>query len=61
MMTQVFIDELNLHTVKKHDTRNAGYIRACRCLFHKDLKELKDDFFKKFTLEKAAGGFVLNE
>jgi 8-oxo-dGTP pyrophosphatase MutT (NUDIX family) len=29
--------------------------------FHKDLKELKDAFFKKFTLVKAAGGFVLNE
>jgi 8-oxo-dGTP pyrophosphatase MutT (NUDIX family) len=29
--------------------------------FHKDFKELKDAFFKKFTLIKAAGGFVLNE
>ena len=29
--------------------------------FHPDLEELKDAFFKKFTLVKAAGGFVLNE
>ena len=29
--------------------------------FHKDLDELKNAFFKKFTLIKAAGGFVLNE
>ena len=57
----VFIDELNLHTVKSmiHEmekpTVHAGVF------FHPDLDELKQTFFKKFTLVKAAGGFVLNE
>ena len=57
----VFIDELNLHTVKSmiHEMQKTSVHAGV--FFHKDLKELKDAFFKKFTLVKAAGGFVLNE
>ena len=57
----VFIDELNLHTVKSmiHEMQDVSVHAGV--FFHKDLKELKDAFFKKFTLVKAAGGFVLNE
>ena len=57
----VFIDELNLHTVKSmiHEMQDPSVHAGV--FFHKDLKELKDAFFKKFTLIKAAGGFVLNE
>ena len=56
----VFIDELNLHTVKSmiHEMQETSVHAGV--FFHKDLKELKDAFFKKFTLVKAAGGFVLN-
>ena len=56
----VFIDELNLHTVKSmiHEMQDPSIHAGV--FFHKDLKELKDAFFKKFTLIKAAGGFVLN-
>ena len=57
----VFIDELNLHTVKSmiHEMQE-NEVHA-GVFFHKDLEELKAAFFKKFTLVKAAGGFVLNE
>jgi len=57
----VFIDELNLHTVKSmiHEMQETSVHAGV--FFHRDLKELKDAFFKKFTLIKAAGGFVLNE
>jgi len=57
----VFIDELNLHTVKSmiHEMQDPSIHAGV--FFHKDLEELKTIFFKKFTLVKAAGGFVLNE
>ena len=57
----VFIDELNLHTIKSmiHEMQEPSVHAGV--FFHKDLNELKDAFFKKFTLIKAAGGFVLNE
>ena len=57
----VFIDELNLHTVKSmiHEMQDSSVHAGV--FFHKDLNQLKDAFFKKFTLIKAAGGFVLNE
>ena len=57
----VFIDELNLHTVKSmiHEMQDPSVHAGV--FFHKDLDQLKDAFFKKFTLIKAAGGFVLNE
>ena len=57
----VFIDELNLHTIKSmiHEMQESSVHAGV--FFHKDLNQLKDAFFKKFTLVKAAGGFVLNE
>lgn len=57
----VFIDELNLHTVKSmiHEMQDASIHAGV--FFHHDLEELKTMFFKKFTPVKAAGGFVLNE
>jgi len=57
----VFIDELNLHTIKSmiHEMQDTSVHAGV--FFHKDLKELKNAFFKKFTLVRAAGGFVLNE
>jgi 8-oxo-dGTP pyrophosphatase MutT (NUDIX family) len=57
----IFIDELNLHTVKSmiHEMQEPSVHAGV--FFHKDLNQLKDAFFKKFTLIKAAGGFVLNE
>ncbi len=57
----VFIDELNLHTVKSmiHEMQlekvHAGVF------LHHDLEELKKTFFRKFTVIPAAGGLVLNE
>lgn len=57
----VFIDELNLHTVKSmiHEMQEPSIHAGV--FFHRDLEELKTMFFKKFTPVKAAGGFVLNE
>lgn len=57
----VFIDELNLHTVKSmiHEMQKTAVHAGV--FFHPDLDKLKQAFFKKFTLVKAAGGFVLNE
>ena len=57
----VFIDELNLHTVKSmiHEMQlekvHAGVF------LHHNLEELKKAFFRKFTVVPAAGGFVENE
>jgi 8-oxo-dGTP pyrophosphatase MutT (NUDIX family) len=57
----VFIDELNLHTVKSmiHEMQEPSVHAGV--FFHNDLQELKNAFFKKFTPIKAGGGFVLNE
>lgn len=57
----VFIDELNLHTVKSmiHEMEKPAVHAGV--FFHKDLEELKTMFFKKFTIVKAGGGFVQNE
>jgi 8-oxo-dGTP pyrophosphatase MutT (NUDIX family) len=57
----VFIDELNLHTVKSmiHEMQKPSLHAGV--FFHKDLEELKSSFFKKFTIVKAGGGFVQNE
>lgn len=57
----VFIDELNLHTIKSmiHEMQlpkvHAGIF------FHADLEELKKAFWKKFTVVLAAGGLVMND
>src|SRR6185503_14729282 len=57
----VFIDELNLHTVKSmiHEMQKPSVHAGV--FFHKNLEELKTTFFKKFTIVKAGGGFVQNE
>lgn len=57
----VFIDELNVHTIKSmiHEMQlekvHAGIFQ------HPDLGELRKAFFKKFTLIQAAGGLIRNE
>ncbi len=57
----VFIDELNLHTVKSmiHEMQEPSVHAGV--FFHSDLNELKTAFFKKFTLVLAGGGFVQND
>jgi 8-oxo-dGTP pyrophosphatase MutT (NUDIX family) len=57
----VFIDELNLHTIKSmiHEMEKPSIHAGV--FFHKDFNELKNAFFKKFTIIHAAGGFVLNK
>ena len=57
----VFIDELNLHTVKSmiHEMQKPAVHAGV--FFNKDLEDLKAAFFKKFTIVKAGGGFVQNE
>ena len=56
----VFIDELNLHTIKSmiHEMQESSVHAGV--FFHTDLEELRSAFFKKFTVVNAAGGFVLN-
>ena len=57
----IYIDELNLHTIKAmiHEMMlpkvHAGVF------FHPDLPGLQKAFFKKFTIVQAAGGLVKNE
>lgn len=57
----VFIDELDMHTVKtmlhemQQEKVHAGVF------LHPDLEELKKAFFKKFVMIQAAGGLVENE
>ena len=57
----VFIDELNLHTVKSmiHEMQEPSVHAGV--FFHSDLNELRTAFFKKFTLVQAGGGFVQND
>ena len=57
----VFIDELNspslnsmIHEMLQPQVKAGIY-------FNPDLEVLKKEFFKKFNLVKAAGGFILNE
>jgi ADP-ribose pyrophosphatase YjhB (NUDIX family) len=57
----VFIDELNAHTIKAmiHEMQQTKIHAGV--FFHPDLAQLQKDFFKKFTLIKAAGGLIKNE
>lgn len=57
----VFIDELDVHTIKTmiHEMQLAKIHAAV--FQHPDLEELKKAFFKKFTIIQAAGGLVRNE
>ncbi len=56
----VFIDELDPHTVKSmlHEMQQEKIHAGV--FLHPDLEALKHAFFKKFTLQKAAGGLVSN-
>jgi 8-oxo-dGTP pyrophosphatase MutT (NUDIX family) len=57
----IFIDELNSHTIKSmiHEMQNPAIHAGV--FYHKNLEELKKEFFKKFTFIQAAGGLVQNE
>ena len=56
----VYIDELNIHTIKTmiHEMEQAKVHAGI--FIHPDFEELKDAFWKKFTIIQAAGGFVQN-
>lgn len=56
----VYIDELNVHTIKTmiHEMEQAKVHAGI--FIHLDFEELKDAFWKKFTIIQAAGGFVQN-
>jgi len=57
----VFIDELNVHTVKSmiHEMQQEKVHAGI--FMHPDLEELKKAFFKKFSLLQAGGGLIRNE
>lgn len=57
----VFIDELNVHSVKAmiHEMQQPKVHAGI--FFHKNLDEAKKNFFSKFILIPAAGGVVKNE
>ena len=57
----IFIDELNLHTIKTmiHEMQLAKVHAGV--FLHPDFEELKKAFFKKFTEIIAGGGVVANE
>jgi 8-oxo-dGTP pyrophosphatase MutT (NUDIX family) len=56
----IFIDELDAHTVKTmiHEMQQA-HVHA-GVFYHRDLNELKQVAFKKFSVIRAAGGLVKN-
>ncbi|ANH81017.1 NUDIX hydrolase [Niabella ginsenosidivorans] len=57
----IFIDELDTHSVKAmlHELTLPGI--STGIFQHKDLKQLKKAFFRKFELIRAGGGLVTNE
>jgi len=57
----IFIDELNLHTIKAmiHEMQLSKVHAGIFC--HSNLEELKKAFWKKFTVIQAAGGLIINE
>ncbi|HVZ57568.1 MAG TPA: NUDIX hydrolase [Chitinophagaceae bacterium] len=57
----VFIDELNNHTIKTmiHEMQQPGVHAGI--FLHPDLDALRQTFFRKFNLVRAAGGLVWNE
>jgi 8-oxo-dGTP pyrophosphatase MutT (NUDIX family) len=57
----IFIDELNLHTIKAMIHEMELPKMHAGIFFHADLEELKKAFWKKFTVVKAGGGLVINE
>ncbi|HEX7754612.1 MAG TPA: NUDIX domain-containing protein [Niabella sp.] len=57
----VFIDELNAHTVKAMLHELTLPQISTGIFQHKELKELKKAFFRKFEPVQAGGGLVINE
>jgi 8-oxo-dGTP pyrophosphatase MutT (NUDIX family) len=57
----VFIDDLDIHTVKTmiHEMQQPQIHAGV--FFHTDLDELKKAFYKKFIIIQAAGGLVTNQ
>ena len=57
----VFIDELDIHTVKTmiHEMQEPEVHAGV--FLNADLEALKKEFWKKFKIVKAAGGLVVNE
>lgn len=57
----IFIDELNLHTIKAmiHEMQLAKVHAGI--FVHPNLDELKKAFWKKFTIIQAAGGLITND
>lgn len=57
----VFIDELNIHTVKSmiHEMEQPAVHAGI--FLHASLDELKKAFWRKFTVVQAGGGLVQNE
>jgi len=57
----VFIDELNVHTIKAmiHEMQQPKVHAGI--FFHKNIDELKKKFFAKFVVVPAAGGVIKNE
>jgi len=57
----IFIDELDTHTIKAM-LKEIDLPEIRRGIFlHKNLDELKKQFFKKFEVHVAGGGLVINE
>jgi 8-oxo-dGTP pyrophosphatase MutT (NUDIX family) len=57
----IFIDELNSHTVKTMIRQMQQEKVHAGVFLHHNFAELKQHFFKKFTVIQAAGGLINNE
>ena len=57
----IFIDKLDPHAVKSMIHEMQQLQVHAGVYFHHNLDELKKAFWKKFTIVKAAGGYVQNE
>lgn len=57
----IFIDELDTHTIKAMLHEITLPEINCGIFLHKNLEDLKNQFFKKFELHVAAGGLVVNK
>jgi 8-oxo-dGTP pyrophosphatase MutT (NUDIX family) len=57
----VYIDELDVHTIKTMIHEMALPAVHAGVFFHTDLEALQKAFFKKFKLIQAGGGLVTNE
>lgn len=57
----IFIDELSSHAIHAmlHEIKKENFHAGV--FLHKDIEELKKEFFRHFTCIEAAGGIVLND